>query len=96
MSPESSVGTGGSLGAGDSPAPAGEVVKPLLASELGPRDTAAVSHSEFQQAREGRSGRNRDLPDLPLHSHPRHLQKTPPKALTAFPAPLGRCFSPGG
>lgn len=53
MFPESCMGTGGSWGAGDSPAPAREVVKPLLAAELGVWDTVAVSHSKSQQAGAG-------------------------------------------
>lgn len=91
MSPESCVGTGGSLGGGDSPASASEVVKPLLASELGLWDTVAVSPSKFQQAQEGRSGRHRDLPDLRLNSHPRLLQKTP-KALDCFSCSIQPLF----
>lgn len=60
------------MGGGDSPAPAREVVKPLLASELGVWDIVAVPHSKFQQAQEGRRSRNSsggDVPDLP-HSIP--------------------------
>lgn len=52
MFPESCAGAGGSLGAGDSPAPAREEEKPLLASELGVWDIVAVSHSK--SSRHGR------------------------------------------